>query len=168
MEKARIYLSPTIGSDHLPDNNLFYGYYKTPLSLTLASQGATVKTLQSALSAFGLGIPAAETQAELYGVGTTQAVTQFQVGMNLPVTGNVDAITQAMITNLAGLINANKSYIAGVLVMDYGIPANQVEMRLFIPSVMEGRRRSWQIRRRTPMGYIPWPTPHRLPGQTSR
>jgi hypothetical protein len=99
--------------------------------LALNAQGKQVKAIQSNLTKIGLKLPASEIGKSALGVGTVDAIKQFQVQNNLPATGAVDAVTQTMLSNAASLARTNKSHVRGQLVMDYGLPANGVTMRLY-------------------------------------
>ena len=100
-----------------------------PLSET--AQGDQVKTIQTNLAKIGFTLPAAETNQTTFGVGTEAAVKQFQTQAHLPITGTVDATTQAMLSKAAALAGTNQSQVTGQLFMDYGLPANGVTLRLY-------------------------------------
>src|ERR1700758_881053 len=99
--------------------------------LRLAAQGDQVKTIQTGLTKVGFTIPTTETSQSTFGTGTASAVKQFQAQAHLPVTGVVDATTQAMLTNVGAVTAANQLGVSGVLVLDYGLPANGVTVRLY-------------------------------------
>ena len=101
------------------------------LSLGLAAQGDQVKTVQTSLTKVGFTIPTTETSQSTFGTGTAAAVKQFQAQAHLPVTGVVDAVTQAMLTNAGAVTAANQLGVSGVLAMDYGLPATGVTVRLY-------------------------------------
>jgi hypothetical protein len=100
-------------------------------TLGLAAQGDQVKTIQTGLAKVGFTIPTTETSQSTYGVGTAAAVKQFQAQANLPVTGVIDATTQAMLTNAVAAAGTNPFQVSGLLIMDYGLPANGVTLRLY-------------------------------------
>jgi len=102
----------------------------TPI-LKLHLQGDQVKNLQNNLTKIGFSVPVTETTQGVFGSGTTDAVKEFQAQNNLFVTGTVDSVTQAMLNNAAAVIGTNQSQMAGQLVMDYGLPANAVKVRLY-------------------------------------
>lgn len=99
--------------------------------LGLAAQGEQVETAQTSLSKVGYTIPAAEASQNTFGMGTAAAVRQFQAEAHLPVTGLIDATTQAMLTHAAAVAGTCHFQVRGRLVMDYGLPANDVTMRLY-------------------------------------
>src|SRR5262245_9050633 len=100
-----------------------------PLSVT--AEGDQVKTIQTNLAKIGFTIPAGETNQTTFGAGTEAAVNQFQAEAHLPVTGLIDAVTEAMLTNAAALSGTNQPQVTGQLFMDYGLPANGVTLRLY-------------------------------------
>src|ERR1700733_12792601 len=99
--------------------------------LGLGSQGDEVKASQTALGKIGATLPATETSQSAFGAGTAAAVKQFQAQAHLPITGLVDAVTQATLTNAGAVMAANQLGVSGLLVMDYGPPANGVTVRLY-------------------------------------
>ena len=102
----------------------------TPV-LRLNAQGDQVKAVQANLNKVGGLIPPAESAAAAYGGGTVDAVRQFQVLAKLPVTGSVDAATQAMLNNAAAVAGTNQADVSGRVFMDYGAAANAVTVRLY-------------------------------------
>ena len=100
-------------------------------ALGLNAQGDQVKTVQTSLTNVGLTIPASEAGQSTFGAGTAAAVKQFQAQAHLPVTGLVDGVTQAMLTNAGAVAAANQFGVSGLLVLDYGLPANGVTVRLY-------------------------------------
>jgi hypothetical protein len=101
----------------------------TPIQLN--AQGAQVQAVQANLTKVGLTVPVNESSGSVLGTGTANAIKQFQAQNNLPPTGTVDAVTQSMLNNAATVATANQSHVSGQLVMDYGLPANIVTMRLY-------------------------------------
>jgi peptidoglycan hydrolase-like protein with peptidoglycan-binding domain len=101
-------------------------------SLGSTAQGDQVKTLQTNLTKVGFTIPSTETGQGAFGAGTTAAVKQFQAQAGLPVTGLIDAVTQAMLNNAAALAGTNQAQVTGLLFMDYGLPASGVTLRLYL------------------------------------
>jgi hypothetical protein len=99
--------------------------------LTRNAQGDQVKTLQSNLTKIGAILPGAETNQGVFGAGTVDAVKQFQAQNKLPVTGTLDPVTQSMLNNAAAVAGTNQSQVGGQLVMDYGLPANGITVRLY-------------------------------------
>jgi peptidoglycan hydrolase-like protein with peptidoglycan-binding domain len=95
------------------------------------AQGDQVKAVQTNLTKIGLTVPATETSQSLFGAGTTDAIKQFQAQNKLPVTGVIDAATQAMLNNAAAVAGTNQSQVSGQLAMDYGLAANGVTVRLY-------------------------------------
>lgn len=100
-----------------------------PLGLT--AQGDQVKTVQTSLTKVGFTIPPTEAGQSTFGAGTVAAVKQFQAQSHLPVTGFIDAATQAMLNNAAAVAGTNQFQVSGQLVMDYGLLANGVTVRLY-------------------------------------
>ncbi len=99
--------------------------------LGLAAQGDQVKTVQSNLTKIGLTVPSTEAGQSVLGAGTADAVKQFQAEAKLPVTGTIDPVTQAMLANFAIIIGTNQFQVTGQLIMDYGLAANGVTVRLY-------------------------------------
>jgi peptidoglycan hydrolase-like protein with peptidoglycan-binding domain len=99
--------------------------------LVQGSQGDEVKAAQTALGKIGATLPTTETSQSTFGAGTAAAVKQFQAQTHLPVTGLIDATTQAMLNNAAAVAGTNQLGVSGLLVMDYGLPANGVTVRLY-------------------------------------
>jgi hypothetical protein len=95
------------------------------------SQGDEVKSTQASLVRIGVPVPTSETSAGVFGAGTSDAVKQFQRVSKLPATGVVDAVTQAMLNNLAATVGTNQSSVSGQIAMDYGLSANGVTVRLY-------------------------------------
>jgi peptidoglycan hydrolase-like protein with peptidoglycan-binding domain len=100
-----------------------------PLSET--AQGDKVKTVQTNLAKIGFTLPGAETNQTTFGVGTAEAVKQFQAQAHLPITGIVDTTTQAMLNSAAAVAGTNQVQVTGQLFMDYGLPAKGVTLRLY-------------------------------------
>src|SRR5260370_29055101 len=95
------------------------------------AQGDQVKAVQANLAKVGVTVPATETAAGTFGAGTVDAVKQFQAQAKLPVSGPLDAVTQAMMNNAATVAGTNQSDVSGRLIMDYGLPANGVTVGLY-------------------------------------
>ena len=102
-----------------------------PATLTLNAQGDQVKAVQVNLTKVGVTVPVTEATNSTLGPGTVAAVKQFQTVNKLPVTGTVDTVTQTMLTNVAAAATANQSHLGGQLIMEYGLPANGVTVRLY-------------------------------------
>ena len=128
--------------------------------LSLAAQGDQVKTVQTSLTKVGFTIPTTETSKSTFGAGTAAAVKQFQAQAHLPVTGVVDATAQAMLTNAGAVTAANQFGVSGVLVLDYGLPANGVTVRLYNIG-FGGAATKLAEANRIPTESILWPMPRR-------
>jgi Neuraminidase-like domain/Putative peptidoglycan binding domain/Salmonella virulence plasmid 28.1kDa A protein len=102
----------------------------TPI-LIQGSQGDPVKAVQTDLGKIGVTLPTGESSQSLFGAGTVDAIKVFQVQNKLPVTGTVDAVTQTMLNNAAAVWGTNQSRVSGLLIMDYGLAANGVTVRLY-------------------------------------
>jgi peptidoglycan hydrolase-like protein with peptidoglycan-binding domain len=86
--------------------------------LSLVTQSDQVKTVQNNLTKVGFTIPATESGQGTFGAGTVAAVKEFQAQAGLPVTGLIDAVTQAMLNNAAALAGTNQTQVTGQLFMD--------------------------------------------------
>ena len=100
-------------------------------SLSLNAQGDQVKTVQANLAKVGLIVPPTETAAATLGAGTAATIKQFQAANKLPVTGSVDTVTGAMLTNAAAIAGTTQSAVSGRMTMDDRGAANGITARLY-------------------------------------
>ena len=136
-------------------------------TLRLNAQGDQVKTVQTGLMQVGLTVPATETSQSTFGLGTAAAVKQFQAQAHLPVTGIIDATTQAMLTNAAAVAGTNQFQVSGQLFMDYGLPATGLRSGCTRSDSLV-RPRNWLRPNRIPMESILSSTLPRPPAGTSK
>jgi hypothetical protein len=100
-------------------------------TVAFGTQGAAVKTLQDQLGKAGLLVPAPESTQSAFGAGTRDAVVQFQSQFRLATTGELDAVSSAMLDAAAAAVAANKAILTGRVAMDYGAPASGLGLKLY-------------------------------------
>jgi len=94
------------------------------------AHGADVAALQLQLTTLGYAIPAAEQTAKSYGVGTRDAVSQFQGKSRLPATGVADEFTRAALADAVAAQTGGRQ-VQGRIVLDNGLPANGLKVRIY-------------------------------------
>jgi peptidoglycan hydrolase-like protein with peptidoglycan-binding domain len=94
------------------------------------ASGAGVAALQSQLTTLGYAIPTAEQTAKRYGVGTRDAVSEFQGKSHLAVTGVDDEFTSAALADAVAAQTGGRQ-VQGRIVLDNGLPANGLKVRLY-------------------------------------
>jgi hypothetical protein len=110
--------------------------------------GDEVAKLHNALTQSGVEVPASEVARQFFGPGTRQAVQQLQQTQALPVTGDVDAATHAVLSrgteqvtisvgspqgsgSGSGGQHSAPNTLQGNLVFDHGLPGSGVKVRLY-------------------------------------
>lgn len=102
-----------------------------PLSLTKLppnTRGIAVKDLHTKLGNMGFTIPVQELTDQAFGSATRAALLQFQARYRLPLTGELDEATDALLSRVAAL---EKPRVEGQLLLEHGLPAAKVRVRLY-------------------------------------
>lgn len=103
----------------------------TDISLALGAQGTAVKNLHANLAKAGIAVPVAESDQANFGVATRDALAQFQAQYKLPATGELDAVSSAVLDAAAKAITKRQWLVTGRVAMDYGAPAAGLGLRLY-------------------------------------
>jgi hypothetical protein len=120
------------------DNKLTILSAQPVAPLELNDQGSEVEDLQGRLKALEIEIPVHESAAKWFGVGTQEALRQFQVKNNLQSTGILDEATLLALAKAIAHTQSAESRVEGRLFLDDGrVAANR---KLLIKSVGFGGR----------------------------
>ena len=104
----------------------------------LGSRGDDVRAIQNDLRKAGISTPDAESNEQVFGVGTRKSLSLFQAAVGLSSTGVMDARTRAALDDALRVIAFDKPRIEGRLVTEHGVPAANVRVRLRNPPAQGG------------------------------
>ncbi|MCA9468758.1 MAG: peptidoglycan-binding protein, partial [Nitrospira sp.] len=131
-------------------------------SLTLHSQGEEVKALHARLSKLGYTIPSYEAQKGVFGVGTQDALLQFQTRYDLSRTGRVDVSSHAALERAVAAVESGQPRLEGQILLDAGTPAGQLTVRLYHKG-LEGSKTKLGESQTDGQGY--YAIPYTAPGK---
>ena len=99
--------------------------------LVLNTRGEDVATLQAQLQKLGYTLPKHETDAQVLGVATRDALRDFQNAHSLPRSGALDERTQLALENAVAAAEAQSHSLQGRILLDDGTPAENLRLRLY-------------------------------------
>ncbi|WP_068819221.1 neuraminidase-like domain-containing protein [Phormidesmis priestleyi] len=102
-----------------------------PIALRLNDRGTVVKDLQEKLSRLGFTIPQNEQDEQVFGVGTRDALLQFQSQSQLSQTGVLDEATQIALERAIAQLTVPTHRAEGRIILEHGLPADGVVVRLY-------------------------------------
>ena len=99
--------------------------------LVLNTRGEDVAALQAQLQKLGYTLPKHETDAQVLGVATRDALRDFQNAQSLPRSGALDERTQLALENAVAAAEAERHSLQGRILLDDGTPAENLRLRLY-------------------------------------
>ena len=102
-----------------------------PSTLRLNDRGTMVKDLQEKLSRLGFTLPQNEQDEQVLGVGTRDALLQFQTQSQLSQTGVLDEATQIALERAIAQLTVPTHRAEGRIILEHGLPAAGVVVRLY-------------------------------------
>lgn len=103
----------------------------TTISLTINDRGEQVAELHKKLRKLGYTIPEHELDAQLFGIGTQDALRRFQKKHKLRRSGILDERTQAALTRAAAVVESGKNRIEGRIYLDDGGVAKGLKLAFY-------------------------------------
>lgn len=100
-------------------------------ALQLNDRGTVAKDLQNKLVRLGFTIPQNEQDEQVFGVGTRDALLQFQTKHQLPQTGVLDELTQVALNRAIAELDVPTHRVEGRIILEHGLPADAVAVRLY-------------------------------------
>jgi peptidoglycan hydrolase-like protein with peptidoglycan-binding domain len=117
------------GTDHLGSIDEKIGKLGDAPPLSLNARGDAVKTLHTQLATLGVVLPASETADGVFGVGTRDAILQFQAKYGVAQTGVFDVESRNAL-DVAAAVAAHPSRVEGRIFLDNGLPAAKIKLRI--------------------------------------
>lgn len=100
--------------------------------LTLNTRGEDVAALHAQLQALGYRLPKHETDAQVLGVATRDALRDFQNAHSLlPRSGARDDRTRVALENAGAAADTTSHSLQGRILLDDGAPAENLRLRLY-------------------------------------
>lgn len=97
----------------------------------LNDRGDRVAALQASLDQLGYIIPEHELEAQVFGVGTEDALLSFQTKSSLRRTGILDEDTEAALARAVAIVETGQNQVEGRIFSERGVPAEGVSVRLY-------------------------------------
>jgi peptidoglycan hydrolase-like protein with peptidoglycan-binding domain len=100
-------------------------------ALALHAQGVEVAALHERLNKLGYAVPSYETEKQVFGIGTQNALLKFQARYDLSRTGKVDASSYVAMVQAVVAQESGQTRMEGRIVLDSGMPAENLTVRLY-------------------------------------
>jgi hypothetical protein len=127
--QARTLGAINLGTDHLASIDQKIGTLGNEPPLSLNTRGDAVKNLHTQMASIGLALPTGETTDSIFGVGTRDALLQFQTKNRIARTGAFDDATRNALDIAAGSV-AHPSRVEGRIFLENGLPAAKIKLRI--------------------------------------
>jgi len=101
------------------------------IPIILNMRGKEVASLQKQLGKLGFIIPEHELETSTFGVGTQDALKKLQVKYRLPLSGEFDEATRAVLESAIEVVHSEQPIVEGRVFFDNGLPAQGITLLLY-------------------------------------